>query len=95
MPWKQPRRTARPVPLWWVETPAVKPMQIKNIMRVRRRNHSPVYCAKQFAISGKRVTLQLGLSGLSHSNRILQRHGIAKQRNPISTVAAEKSIHAI
>ena len=70
-------------------------MQIKSILGIRRRDHRPICFLKQFAISGKRVTLQLGLSGLSHSNRILQRHGIAKQRNPISTVAAEKSIHAI
>jgi hypothetical protein len=70
-------------------------MRIENIMRVRQRNHCPIYCAKPFAISGKRVRLELGFGGLSHSNRILQRHGIAKQHNPISTVVAEKSIHAI
>lgn len=70
-------------------------MQIKNTMRVWRRNHRPISFSREFAILEKRVALELGFGGPSHSDHILQRHGITGQHNPISAIAAEKSIHAI
>jgi len=55
----------------------------------------PICLAKQLAIGGMRLILGLGLSELSHSDHILQRHDAARRHNPTSTVAAEKGIHAI
>jgi hypothetical protein len=57
-------------------------------MRGHQLNDYPIYFAKQLAIPGIRLTVGLGLSELSHSDQIPQRH------NPISTVVAEKGPYA-
>ena len=64
-------------------------------MKGHQLNDRSIYLAKQFAIRGMRLTLKVGLSELSHSDHILQRHDAARRHNPTSTVAAEKGIHAI
>ncbi len=63
-------------------------------MRGHQLNDYPIYFAKQLAIPGMRLTAGLGLSELSHSDQIPERHGAARGHHPTSTVAAEKGLYA-
>jgi hypothetical protein len=57
-------------------------------------NDCQTYVAKQLAIPRMRVTVKSGLSELSYSDQILQRHTAARRHNTTSIVAAEKGIRA-
>jgi len=58
-------------------------------------NDYPIYVAKQLAIPGMRLTVELGLSELSHSDQIPQRRDAARRHHPTLTVAGEKGLYAI
>jgi len=64
-------------------------------MRGRWLNDYPIYFTKQLAIAGMRLTVELGLSELSHSDQIPQRHDAARRHDPTSTVAGGEGLYAI